>query len=381
MSTNNVQAQVLNEAFFRHVEDRQGQTKLAASGGVYIRDRLREVAFSNKVVPQEPVTRAELQRSVNHDTMVKIVDIEPNSKAMSLTFRGQPTARFVRAARYEIPFFTISSEKFEKVEQELMAYEMPITRIIEENSVKDMQAIQDHRFLLYVEACVQAYQLQFNGGVATKFNAANVLSGAVKEVSVVKSEGALASATEDFVPHPVLKPDFIKLRKLLHRRNLKAERLLMTEPDFDDLSAWTIQDVGMTIAGETSTDGWKSDKVLALKIIRTIKTDILREGNMYLFTAPEFFGRNYILNQTKFYIDKIANVITWQSWMDIGMGFGNVAAVVKMETYSGSVTPTQTTPVAGSVDYHDRLPKEESDLGPVNNLADSGETYPKVDQF
>ena len=193
----------------------------------------------------------------------------------------------------------------------------------------------------------------------------------------VKGEGALAGAspTDDFVVHPVLKPDFIKLKQLLHRRKLRAERLIMTEPDYDNLSAWTIQDV-WNIAAETAVEGWKAEKVTGLKIIRTIKTDILREGNVYCFTAPEFFGRFYILNQTKFYIDKIANLITWQSWEDIGMGFGNIAAVVKLELYSGSCTPG-----ASSTGYAAALPMDEDELSPVNNRADSGNTYPAVDQF
>jgi hypothetical protein len=378
MST--VPNKVLNDLFFEKVATEEGKQKIAEFGGVYIRDRLREVAFSDKIVPAQPVQRNELQRSVNHDTLVKIVDIEPNSKAMSLSFRGQPTARFIRAPRYEIPFFTISSEKFEKIEQELMAYEMPITKIIEENSVKDLQEIKDRVFLVYVEACIQAQQYEYNSSTYVGYNATRVLAGTVVTRSVVKGDGCLAAvqggATDDFTVYPVLKTDFIKLKKVLHRRKLRAERILITEPDYDDISSWTIQDVGMTIAGETSTTGWKSDTVVGLKIIRTIKTDILREGNVYCFTAPEFFGKSYILNQTKFYIDKIANLITWQSWMDIGMGFGNIAAVVKLELYSGSVTPTATT-----TGYANALPKDESELGAVNNRADDGNTFPKVDQY
>ena len=373
MST--VPAKVVNDLFFEKVGTAEGKDKIAEFGGTYIRDRLREVSFARKIVPPVPVQRSELQRSVNHDTLVKIVDIEPNSKAMSLTFRGQPTARFIRAARYEIPFFTISSEKFEKTEQELLAYEMPITKIIEENSVKDIQAIEDRQFLLYVEACIQAFQLSANSGSAVGFNATRVNAATVVGASVVKGEGALADTAMSFVVHPVLKPDFIKLKQLLHRRFLRAERIVMTEPDYDNLSAWTIQDV-WSIAAETSVDGWKANTVVGLKIIRTIKTDILREGNVYCFTAPEFFGRFYILNQTKFYIDKIANLITWQSWEDIGMGFGNVAAVVKLELYSGSVTPGAT-----DTGYAAALPKDEDQLGPVNNLADAGTTLPAIDQF
>lgn len=371
-----VPAKVLNDLFFEKVATSEGKEKIAEFGGTYIRDRLREVSFFRKILPPQPVQRTECQRSVNHDTLVKIVDIEPNSRAMSMSFRGQPTARFIRAPRYEIPFFTISSEKFEKTEQELLAYEMPITKIIEENSVKDIQEIEDRQALIYTETAVQYYQLDANGNVATAMSAANVLTGAVVSSSVVKGEGALAAGGAGFTVYPVLKPDFIKLKKLLHRRKLRAERILMTEPDYDDISAWTIQDVGMQIAGETSTEGWKSNTVVGLKIIRTIKTDILREGNIYCFTAPEFMGRFYVLNQTKFYIDKIANLITWQSWEDIAIGIGNISSIVKLELYAGSVTPGALS--GGS---EGALPKAEEDLGAINNRVDQGLRSPKVSQF
>ena len=323
--------------------------------------------------------RTELQRSVNHDTLVKIVDIEPNSKAMSMSFRGQPTARFIRAPRFEIPFFTISSEKFEKTEQELLAYEMPITKIIEENTVKDIQAIEDRQFLLYVEAAVQAYQIDGNGGTAKKFNKTTFKAGSTLSVSVVKGDGALSASADDFIVHPILKTDFVKIKQLLHRRKLRAERILITEPDYDNLSAWTIQDV-WNIAADTAVTGWKADTVVGLKIIRTIKTDVLREGNIYCFTAPEFFGRFYILNQTKFYIDKIANLITWQSWEDIGMGICNIASVVKLELYAGSVAPG-TGGQAPDTGYASALPMDEDSLSAVNNRADDGNTVPVVDQF
>ncbi len=308
------------------------------------------------MLPPQPVQRSECQRSVNHDTLVKIVDIEPNSKAMALTFRGQPTARFIRAPRFEIPFFTISSEKFEKTEQELLAYEMPVTKIIEENSVKDIQSIEDRQFLLFIEAAVQAEQLVANAGVATAYNSTNVNGAAVVTSSVVKGEGALTATTVDYTVYPVLKPDF------------------------DDVSAWTIQDVGMTIAGETSTEGWKSGTIVGLKVIRTIKTELLREGNIYCFCAPEFLGRFYVLNQTKFYIDKIANLITWQSWEDIAIGIGNVAAIVKLVLYPASCTPGATTNATTVLAV---LPVDENDalLAPVNNKVDAGYKYPNVSQF
>jgi hypothetical protein len=360
--------------FSQRLDSSEGKEKIAAMGSVYIRDRLREVCFVDKIIPPEPITRAECQRSVNHDTLVKIVDIEPQSRAMTLTFRGQPTARFIRAPRAEVPFFTISSEKFEKTEQELLAYEMPITKIIEDNSVKDLQEIKDREFLRHAESAVQALQKEANGNVATALKT-STYAATVKK-SVIKGTGALTAAADDFTVHPVLRPDFVNLFKILDNERLRSERFVITEPDYDDILAWTLSDFGDKMQSETAVDGYKYNTILGRKMIRTIKTDILRTGNIYIFTAPEFLGKSYVLNNTKFYIDKVANLITWQSWMDIALAVINIASIRKLELYSGSVTTG-----AVSTGYATKLPMDEDQLGAMNNRVDAGLKFPDVSQF
>lgn len=369
-----VPSRVLNDLFAQKLDTSEGKEKVAEMGSVYIRDRLREVCYVDKIIPPEPVTRADCQRSVNHDTLVKIVDIEPQSRAMTVTFRGQPTARFIRAPRAEVPFYTVSSEKFEKTEQELLAYEMPITKIIEDNSVKDLQEIKDREFTTHIESAVQAMQTEANG-TATALRA-NATYSSVVTTSVIKGSGALAAAATDFTVHPILRPDLINLFKLLDGNRLRAERFVMTEPDYDDILAWTLQDMGDKMQSETMVDGYKYNILLGRKLIRTIKTDILRTGNVYVFTAPEFLGKSYILNNTKFYIDKVANLITWQSWMDIAIAVINVASVRKLELYGGSVVPGET-----DTGYAAKLPVDEDQLGAVNNQVDEGLKYPNVSQF
>ncbi len=370
-----VPARVMNDTFVQNLETSEGKEKNAQIGSVYIRDRLREVCFIDKIIPPDPVTRADCQRSVNHDTLVKIVDVEPQSRAMTLTFRGQPTARLIRAPRAEVPFFTVSSEKFEKTEQELLAYEMPITKVIEDNSVKDLQEIKDREALRHFESAVQALQVEANT-VATALNVTNVNTAAVVQSSVIKGQAALTRNVNDFLVQPILRPDLVNLFKLLDTNRLRSERFLITEGDYDDILSWTLQDMGDKMQSETMVDGYKYNVLLGRKLIRTIKTDILRSGNVYVFTEPEFLGKSYILNNTKFYIDKVANLITWQSWMDIGMAIINVASIRKLELYGGSVTPGATdTGFAG------KLPVAEDQLGAVNNRVDSGLKFPNVSQF
>ena len=372
-----VPARVLNELFTQKLGSSEGKEKMAEYGGSYIRDRLREVSYARKIIPPEQVTRSDCQRSVNHDTLVKIVDVEPQSKALTMTFRGSPTARFIRGPKAEVGFFTVSSEIFQKTEQELLAYEMPITKIIEENSVKDIQEIEDREFTVNVEAAVQALQLQANGGVATPLNASQIAGPGVVEFSVRKGELARTAATNDATVRPIQRPDLINLFKLLDGNRLRSERLLMTEVDWDDILQWTLEDFGDRLQSETAVDGYKYNTLFGRSYIRTVKTDILRPGNVYVFTKPEFFGKFYVLNNTKFYIDKIANIITFQAWEDIAMAVINIAAVRKLELFSGDANPTTN---ADSL-LSNFVPVSEDALGAANNKVDAGLKFPNVTQF
>lgn len=372
-----VSPRMLNELFTQKLSSAEGKEKMAEYGGSYIRDRLREVSFTRKIVPPEQVTRADCQRSVNHDTLVKIVDVEPKSRAMTMTFRGQPSARFIRGGRAEVAFFTISSEMFQKTEQELLAYEMPITKIIEENSVKDIQEIEDREFTIHIEAAVQALQTEANGGTPTALSASTLTAGTVVEFSVIKGELARNAPANDATVRPLQRPDLVQLFKLLDGNRLRCERLLFTEVDWDDLLQWTVEDFGDRIQSETTVDGYKYNTVLGRPYVRTIKTDILRPGNIYAFTKPEFFGKFYVLNNTKFYIDKIANTITFQAWEDIGMSIINIASVRKLELYSADANPTTNADTL----LANFIPVDEDQLGAVNNRVDQGLKFPQVSQY
>ena len=88
-------------------------------------------------------------------------------------------------------------------------------------------------------------------------------------------------------------------------RRLRMGLVLLTEADYDDILQWTVEDMGDRIQSETVVDGYKYNTLLGRRFIRTIKTDILRRGVVYGFTSPEFLGCFYVLNNTKFYVDKV----------------------------------------------------------------------------
>lgn len=397
----NVPGEVLNELFVTKLDTEAGKEKIAQLGADYIRDRLREESFAAKVLNKRTVSRADLQVSVYHDYLVKIVELEPQSRGMSMSFRGQPKVKYYTGDRFEVPFHTVGSLRYEQTEQELMAYTMPITQIIRRNIVNDIAEVQDSVFLNHIESACQALQKDANGisleqafTLSTCFNAANVAKGGIKEVGKAKSIDALANtiategttdAAREGLIFPVQKDDMIKLFQLFtgagnRGSRLRCDQFLITDTDFEDINSWALSDMGDKIVGETSVDGYKYSTVIGRKFIRTLKTDILRPGNIYAFAASEFLGGFMVLNKLQFYADKERNKVSFEAWEDIGMYIGNVAGARKLELYCGAVDSPMG--VGGTPGLRqDRTPVAEENLGRKNNLVAEGGAFPQVLQF
>lgn len=369
-----VPARLLNESFLSKTASNEGREKTAEVTGDYIHDRLREAAFVRKILDVVPVTRTDCQVSETHDTLVKIIEIEPRSRAMALTFRGQPEARYFYGERIAVGFYGIFSEKLQKTEQEIMAYTMPITRILEDNSTKDLQDVEDREFLIHVEGACQALQTEANGAVATELNYTTVNAGTCVQYSILKGELAAAAGTNDAVVRPLQRPDIARLKTVIDERRLATDCMLVTEADLNGVLQWTVQDFGDKVQSETAVDGYKHNSLLGVRLVRTIKTDILRRGNIYSFAAPKFFGKMFVLNNPKFWIDKQANMLSFQCWEDIAMVIGNVASCAKLELYSGNANPS-----AGSQSLIASFtPVSESALGALNNRVSSGLKFPAL---
>jgi len=380
---------LLNSNFVAHANSEEGRQKLAEHGSGLIRDRLRELSFARGVIPPLPITPAECQISTEHDGLVKIEHLEPESKAMVVDFRGASRARYVSAPRVAVSFFTIESEHYQKTEQELLSYPIPITKMIEDFTATDLQDVEDRQFLIYAEAGIQLMQEDANvkAGLAhAAFSAANVINGTVAadlslKPSVVKGAGAINQGGAGWTVYPVTKNNFVKLRQMLAMRKLRLEVVLMNDVDFQDILQFTLEDLGDKLTSEIVVDGYKYSTILGNRFVRTIKNEILRRGNIYAFTAPEFLGVFYILNNTKFFVKKEWNKIEWGAWEDIGMSLINLNSLVKLELYPGSVTPGKESAAVGNVTYASKLVADEEELGQKNNKAEDGFISPLVKQF
>ncbi len=153
---------------------------------------------------------------------------------------------WIQGKRFPIRFYDVSTDEFNKTEQELLAHLEPVLKIIEQNSLKDMQEQEDISFLDHVKASV---------GLATyRLNQAGRLSGGL--AGFAAGEGALVDAffkgttTTPPIANPVtsniiMSPNtywrretVADLAQVFANRQLQLRVLLMHEATYVDALRW-----------------------------------------------------------------------------------------------------------------------------------------------
>lgn len=292
-----IDAATFNNLFVTKLSTGDGIEKTSAAGAAFTRERLRERGIARKIVPPQYVTKADCQVSVNHDLLVKIAAIEPQSSAAVVNFRGKAFQRYIEGDRYEIPFFKVASDESVKQEAELLAYDFPVTKIIEENNILDVEKAEDGKFI------------EFTDGVI-----------AVNGKNIPPAVAGVGATNKNLN----------KLFKALDTDELAVGCVLMHKSDWDDYMVQDATTIGSPLASEIVVNGYKYNTILGHRLVVTIKSSVVPPGTVYIFTDPKYLGHFFVLNDVKFYIEKRFDIVRWQIWEYVGMGYGNLRATAKM---------------------------------------------------
>lgn len=352
--------------------------KLAQEAGSYIRDKILEEMFTSKIIPLQTVTMADPMVTVHpdHDQPMVLIPVEPGTRAMKVNFRSHGKAQIISAPRVLAAFETIASNIYQKTKEELFVYEkmgMPLTKVIEDRIPYDIEKIIDLTFIGHVDALLLRIQdEEQTGGAHVPLTVTNVLAGNVIQYSIYKGENTLAAGNNDAVVYPMTRSDLGTLVNIVVGKQLKPEKVLITEHDFNKLIALSFEELGVEYTGRTFTEGMKViTQINGLLPVRTLKDGIVRRGNVYVFAGADFFGRFYALGDLDFYAEKQANILRFQARRMVAMSLVNVEAVGKLELYGGSSDPADSG-VPGTGFSTDFVPKPEDDLFDINNRVEDG---------
>jgi hypothetical protein len=292
----------VNNAFLGMLD--QGMEKQAQDAvNDYIRVRMREDGFHRRIIPPVQITNDELDRQVDTDKPVKVVDKEPNSPAaISVPFATQPVNRYIRGPRFRVMFDRIMTPRFTKDIDELRTYDMDIRQILSDNSIKDMLAEEDGKFIAVCNLLLVA-----QGAVVPETNSVQWqnIGGGITRDTIAESMKILPSTPNHLNPSTVL----------------------INNVSIWDVVKWGRDEAGGDLSQDLLERGFAEREIMGVRWIVTIKRDLVPDSTTFQFAEPKFLGKFYILEDTTMYIDRKAFMLEFYAYESLGSAIANVAAV------------------------------------------------------
>lgn len=290
----------LNAAFVEMTKTAQESETVREAAQTFLREKIREDSFFRMIIPPVLISRSECTRSVNHRSLVKIIDIEPDvPAAIPVDFRGGTEALYITGERYEVPFMQIASKEFQIKKYELLSYEMPITEILRENTEKEIAKAEDKAFINAAKAAIS-------------------LTG--NQVTRTKQAG-----------ETINKKDLAELFKIHDSKQLKSAIVLIPLPLYEDILAWDFSLLGTELIKEVTISGYNYPTLMGRTVIATNKLDVVNPNEIYAFTTQQFLGNAFLLEEDLIFdMIKEYDLYKFKSWEIIAAGIGNAKAVAKL---------------------------------------------------
>lgn len=307
MATNLSQEEtrIINEALFEKISSRDPLLEKEAIDAVndFTRIQMREEGILRKVMPPISISNDDLDRQVDTDKPVKIVDKEPDSPAaISVGFATLPMNLYIRGQRYRVTMDRILTPRFTKDVDELRTWVMDIRQVLSDNAVKDMMAEEDSKFFDAVDvALVGAGTALPTSGVAQY----QQIPGGITRDSLVESLKIMPSTPFSLEVHTVV------LNHITIKDYMKFGR----------------DEMGGDLSVDVLRDGWSETTFRGVRHIVTIKKDIVATNHEYQFADPKFIGKHYQLEDTTMYIRREAYMLEFFAYETSGCTIGHTGGI------------------------------------------------------
>lgn len=293
-----------NQAWFGLLDS--GQEKRAADAvSNFTRTKMREDGFYRKILPPVKITNDELDRAVDTEKPLKIVDKEnDNPPAISLPFANLPVNIYVKAPKYRVLFDRIVSPRFTKDVDELRTYQMDVRQVMTDNAIKDMLAEEDTKFLAAV-----------NVALGTKDSTQPL-------AQAILYKGISGGITRDST---------VESLKIMNRSvfRLEAHTCLTNFVTWKEFMKWGRDEMGGDLSEQIVKNGMAEAHFLSKDWVVTIKRDLVPDDNVYMFADPKFIGKNFLLEDTTLWMKREMWFLDWCLYLSGGGAIGHVGGLAR----------------------------------------------------
>lgn len=304
---NLAEIEMLNEALFEQLATPGMEKNAAETVSEFTRTRVREDGFYRRVIPAQPVGNGDLDRQVDTDKPVIVVDKEPGSPAaISVPFATLPISVYIRGPRYRVMFDRIVTPRFVKDIDELRSWKMDIRQVLSDNSVKDMLAEEDSKFLTAVNTALVGPDLPVPTSGVVQWE--TIFGGITK-----------SSLQEAFKIMPKTPSHF------------EVNTVLVNNVTVREIMKWGYDEWGGDKGQDLALNGWTLNRFMNADWIVTIKRDLVPDDSIYMFADPRAIGKSFVLEDTTMHIKREAFMIEWFNYETLGGSIGHTGGLARAD--------------------------------------------------
>jgi hypothetical protein len=303
------ESKAFSRAVFEKLASRDPVLEKQAEDAVndFTRSKMREDGFYRRIMPPIPITNDELDRAVDTDKPIKIVDKEPDSPAaISIPFATLPTNLYIRGPRYRVMFDRIATPRFTKDVDELRTWIMDIRQILSDNAIKDMLAEEDGKFLRAVNTALVGAGLTVPTSGTVQYE---VIAGGISRDTLWDSLKVMPNTPS----------------------NLEVHVMLINNITVKEMGKFTHNEMGGTLSEDIMKNGWSLQTFMGVKLLVTIKKGLVPTNTAYHFADPKFIGKSYVLEDTTMYIRREAYMLEFFAYATMGGTIGHTSGLARVD--------------------------------------------------
>jgi hypothetical protein len=241
----------------------------------FIRKRVTEQSVMDRILPPEKIGPDDLLRSPYvDDKLYYMMEIEPDFPgAFTTAFNSTAPMMTMGVRRVAVSIDRVLSFRMQKDVDELLTHYVSLRDINADYQLKHVLRRFDIRWL----SCINAAVGRVPGQVMATTNSVHYhqMHGGLSPQNLAESL--------KFIPR--LGYDM--------ENGLSSQTLLMNNVTFQEFAHWQFPQVGDTIGADVIKNGLASfeNGALGLKIVVTIKRQLVPDGTVYHFADPRFIGQ------------------------------------------------------------------------------------------
>ncbi len=302
------ETQLLNDTLFEQLQTPGMEKQAIDAVNDFTRTKMREDGFYRRIMPPLKIANDELDRQVDTDKPVKVVDKEPDSPAaISIPFGTLPTNVYIRGPRYRVMFDRVVTPRFVKDVDELRTWVMDIRQVLSDNSIKDMLAEEDSKFISAVNA------VMIGPDVPVPYNG-NVIQWKTIDGGITRE--TLQDARKIMPKGP---------------SHLESHTALINNVTIKEIEKFGRDEMGGDFSQDVIKNGWAEANFMNMQWIITIKRDLVPDDSMFMFSDPKFMGKSYLLEDTTMYIRREAYMLEFFAYQTMGGSIGHAGGIARAD--------------------------------------------------